>query len=409
MAITRVSPGRYTDGKRTVTAKDSATAAKLLGGSTPTQTSSARKPSQARGLLAGTPTFTNDMIKDAPSTLQTQIGVNNYTATQNDYLNRANEQTAFGGVQYGKDASGRITRTESLSPGQSQINTAQEQYDIGAFESMTDAQKRARGMLSDPYSLNNMPQRQKYDPSQLGDIESANDWRNKSQQSALNFFDSRNNENFARDEELMRNRLAQQGVRAGTKRFDIEMNNLKQQQNDARQGAEQAAFAQGREETGQQFGMGLQRRQQLEGEQFRGYQTAAEDRTNAIGEYDKVRYAPIQEMNSFQSGVRGVVQPNFQGMANIDAGSVDVGGTALGFGSQAINQGQLNLARSRAGGSGGGGGGSNNNGLINSILTSQGQVAGGGVKPQSPFAGAFGSIGGAFGQGMVQGSFLNRR
>lgn len=161
---------------------------------------------------------------DPAKTAEAQGVMNQSTATTQQLLNQTNQVTPDGSLTYNQtgnntftDANGKVitvpqfTATTTLSP------AAQKIFDINNITKTNiagigrDQSARIGDLLGKPLTLGN-----EATEARLMELGSA-----------------RLNPRFARDEEALRTRLSNSGIKAGSAAFDAEMNNLKYAQNDA--------------------------------------------------------------------------------------------------------------------------------------------------------------------------------
>lgn len=153
-----------------------------------------------------------------------QTGSNVATATANAYLNNVNQVGPDGNVTYTYDgfqtitdpSTGttyripRTTQTTTLSQQGQTLKGINDQTDINLATMGRDQSAKVAGILSSPIDLSNDAVE-----GRLFDLANARYAPQKAQ-----------------DEETLRNRLAQQGIHAGTDAYDREMNNFNQSWND---------------------------------------------------------------------------------------------------------------------------------------------------------------------------------
>lgn len=186
------------------------------------------------------------------------------------------------------DSPPQFTSTITLSPEQQKIydtQTQQEQYllDLGG-----EQLQRIRDSVSTPYSFSGIPSL--YGEGDLNAARTATE----------DAIYSRLNPQFARDEEALRTRLANQGIFAGSEAYGTELDRFNQMKNDARM---QAVLA-GGDEAQRLFNQSLAARQQ------------------GITEYNTQRNAPLNEYIGLTSGTQ-VQNPQFNNTNMGGAAPVD--------------------------------------------------------------------------------------
>lgn len=218
-----------------------------------------------------------DPAKTAAAQTSTNIG----TAVANGYLQNVNQVGPDGSLTYSQSGtkkwtdptSGKVydipitTATTALSAGQQGIydtnqSTQQNIANIGKEQS-----GRIQGLLSQPIDLNN-----------------------EAVEGRINELGSKRlDPRFARDEEALRTRLVNQGVREGSAAYDAAINNFSQGKNDAYN------------------------------------QLALTGRSQAVQEALTARNQPINEITALLSGSQ-VSAPQFQNIQNPGAATVDYAG-----------------------------------------------------------------------------------
>lgn len=204
---------------------------------------------------------------DPYATAAAQTDQNEQTARTNARLNRVNSTTPFGSTTYTEQPGDRWTSQVNLDPRlQSGLDSSLSQ--IG-------------GNLSNPFSLGSLP--------------AAPSLSDENRQQLSEQMLSRLEPQFARDDEALRTRLANQGIKAGSAAYGTEMDKANQAKTDARV---QADIASG-DQQAQLFGLGTQARQ------------------NALSEQQQVRQQPINELNSLLTGSQ-LQQPAQTNVAGTD-------------------------------------------------------------------------------------------
>lgn len=240
--------------------------------------------------------------------------------------NQINEVNPFGSSSYSTGPDGRVTRTTSMSPEETaQLARMNQQREramgtAGATFSQVEANART------PFNLDGIPQ-------MPGDYEQ---FRRSTEDKVYDAFKRRTDDQFARQEQAMQQRLADQGIPVGSERWKAEMTQFSRNRNDAQLDAQLTAFDAGSKESQNMF----------------NNQNTL--RSNAIDERLLQREQPIQEYQSLMSGV-SLNTPQYS-----QTQPVDVAGIAQPF---ALNNQQVQLQRDQynwqkaQGGGGGGGGG----------------------------------------------------
>lgn len=149
--------------------------------------------------------------------------------------NRVNEQDMYGGSQYTQNPDGTWTRTTSLNQGQQNIHDNRTNFSSSLGNMANQFAQNAN--LTNPFSYDGQAQRQNMMNQQM------------------DFFDSRNNQRFAKENENLEQRLASMGISRGSEKWNQEMNNLSQRQGDQRQSAMNSAMNNAGQEMTRDFNM----------------------------------------------------------------------------------------------------------------------------------------------------------
>lgn len=200
------------------------------------------------------------------------------------------------------DSPPSFTSTVQLTPEMQKLldsDLAQKQRlsDIGGSQLDRVAQS-----VNTPYSYEGLPE-----IPGLNDIE---DERKRVEDALYSRLDPQ----FARDEERLRGRLANQGIMQGSDAYTTEIERLNQAKNDARS---QAVLAGGQEQS-RLFGLGQAARNQ------------------SISEYDRQRNAPLNEYTALTSGVQ-VQNPQFQNYNYQGTQPADIAGLTQNAYNSALN------------------------------------------------------------------------
>ena len=162
---------------------------------------------------------------DPKATAQAQAGMNIDTAQANQLTNAVNQVDAFGNrLDYSQDgfrtftnSDGKqvsipiLTATQTLSPEQARLRDLNQQTQQNIAQIGVDQSQRIGSLLGSPINLNNDAVE-----SRLMDLGTR-----------------RLNPQFARDEEALRTRLINSGIRQGSEAWNAEMGQFDQRRNDA--------------------------------------------------------------------------------------------------------------------------------------------------------------------------------
>jgi hypothetical protein len=227
---------------------------------------------------------------------QTQSNVN--TAVANAYLNRINQYGPDGSKTYavtgGQDVGGNNvptwSETTTLSPGQQRIYDSQQQLTQGTSDLANQYVGRIGDATSKAYSYDGLAAAPQYNE----------DYRRQQLQAITD----RAAPQMQRDQDALRQRLANQGVTVGTEAWRAAQDDYSRAQNDFRLGADvQAGNA-----AAQQYGL------------------EANTRDRAIQEMTNLRTQPINEVAALLGTGNGVQQPQFSQVPQTQVSPTDVSG-----------------------------------------------------------------------------------
>lgn len=236
----------------------------------------------------------------------------------------------------------------TLSPEQQAIYDAQTKTAIGRNELANSMLPQARAALGTGINYGALPAAggslqardlaTGLDFSGAPALSTGDEARNRAEQSIYERATSRLDPQFKEQENELRTRLYNQGLREGDAAFDAEIAKFQTAKTDAYQTALNSAIQGGGQEASRTFGMDLSARQQSVGEttdQARFMNQAAAQglsqdqaisayqnmlRQNALSEQQGARSQAINEMNALQSGQQ-VSMPDFPGFSPASAGS----------------------------------------------------------------------------------------
>lgn len=166
---------------------------------------------------------------------------------------------------------GRQDRAGALAPaGEGQMTTEPvptEQQGPSSFEQSQEAintgiQGQLGGVFNRPnFAPSNLPQVPGVQNGFDNSVRQASD-------AVYDEFSRRNEPRFQQEQEAFRQRMYEQGVPEGSEKYTLLQEQMKQGQNDARQGAQNQAFQAGSQYQNQQFGQGLAANQNQFGQQY---------------------------------------------------------------------------------------------------------------------------------------------
>lgn len=240
---------------------------------------------------------------DPMETANAQAQANAEAVRESALVNQINQVTPYGNVTYtGEIGTPDRTQVTTLNPGQQRVLDAQTGI-AGILGDLGVTQAGALGgQLAQPFSLDS-----------LGQMSTGIDARNAAESALLGRLEPM----MARDEDALRNRLANQGITQGSEAYSNAMSDFSQGRNDARLAAIAAAGG----EQSRQFGMDQAARQQQ------------------LSELLTQRQQPINELAALLQGAPAIttVQPNQSAQYNLQAPDI-MGATMQQYNAQAANQ-----------------------------------------------------------------------
>lgn len=227
---------------------------------------------------------------------QTQSNVN--TAVANAYLNRVNQYGPDGSKTYAvtgnQDVGGTNvpiwSETTTLSPEQQKIYNSQQALTQGTSDLANQYVSRIGDATSQPYNYDGLAPAPQYNEEY--------------RQQQLQAITDRAAPQMQRDQDALRQRLANQGVTVGTEAWRAAQDDYSRAQNDFRLGADvQAGNA-----AAQQYGL------------------EANTRDRAIQEMTNLRTQPINEVAALLGTGNGVQTPQFSQVSQTQVAPTDVSG-----------------------------------------------------------------------------------
>ena len=245
---------------------------------------------------------------DPAATAAAQGAINKETAIAQARLNQYNEVTPYGSSSYtptGETVDGidQFVRTTTLDPAQQAILDKQTESSLALEGLAGDQLGRISENLSTPYSFEGFP------AAPLADAGA----RQQVIDSLYDQFKSRLDPRFADERTALETRLATQGIPVGSDAFNDAVESQGRTRNDAYDQALRSSISGGGAEQSRLFGLG----------------GSARDR--AIGEYERQRNAPLNEMSALRSGTQ-ITNPQFSATPNTGISNADITGpTALQY------------------------------------------------------------------------------
>lgn len=273
----------------------------------------------------------------APNAVAAQFGLNNINVAQQQQLNRVNEVNPYGSAQYVRNPDGSITRQYSLSAPQQALLNQQQSRDIALGDVAADSFYRLKNQYGQGLDLSQLGDAPSLDYSNLPALLGAQDMvgeRQRTEDAVFDSFSRRNDPQFAREEEALYQSLADRGLSRDSERARIEIENMRQRQEDARLNAQNAARVAGLQELQGLFGLSSSARSQLAGEAGQQFTAGGLERDRALQELLLQRDRPASELSTLLGLQRGITNPEFAPISNINVPTVDAIGAGLGFSQQ---------------------------------------------------------------------------
>lgn len=280
--------------------------------------------SGVQGGLVGRAPIRGKKLDTARGAIQGQYATNLATAQGNIALNRPGQEiNPYGSQTYSYDEQGNLVKSSQLS------DPMQQRFDAGQTREMNllNQQNQAISQFGQqqPLSYEGLPS--------LANDFSAD--RQRIEGGLYDKFQRRMGDRFSDERENLKQELANRGIPMGSERYNEQMEQLSQRQNDAFLDAQTQAMQMGGQEQQNLFGMNLAGRQQ-----------GIQERTNQY-------YQPLQTAQMMQGMQQGVINPQFQPMYQANIAPTDVQGTAQGFyntnTNAAMQQAQIDASRANAG------------------------------------------------------------
>lgn len=251
---------------------------------------------------------------DPAATAQAQGSENRKAAIATARLNQINEVTPFGSLTYeptGKKVDGirQFQRTVELSPEQEKLLGLEQGINEQIYNLGSDQLGRIGEAISDPLSLENLPDRPTINDQTRQRVEDA----------LYDRMTSRLDPRFEQQQRSLENQLVNQGFSRGTEGYTQALEDFRRSEADAYQQALSESILAGGQEQSRLFGLGSQARQQ------------------ALQEQLTARNQPINELAGLLGQSSGVSVPQFSPAPTSQVAPADITGpTALQY------QGQLN-------------------------------------------------------------------
>lgn len=247
---------------------------------------------------------------DPQETAAAQAQANIETAIAQAWINSANQQTPFGSVSYTPNGTVRVGEhdvprfniNQTLSPAQQELFDSRTNLTQGGIYMADHMLRQAAPNLANQFTLQGLP----------GLPTNMDDFRGQMADSLMQRF----NQDYGRQEDSTRTRLANSGIGEGSEAWNAEMDRLGR----ARTDAGNQAFQTAGNEAQRQYGMQKDLRQQ------------------GITERAMMRSQPINEIAGLLGLGSGVQLPQFQSGMGANVAPTDVIGPTMGQYNAQMNQ-----------------------------------------------------------------------
>ena len=239
---------------------------------------------------------------DPKETAAAQAQANIEAAIAQGIMNNANQQTPFGSVQYTQTGTQRVGEhdvpqwniNQTLSPSQQELFDSRTDLTQGGIYMADHMLRQAAPNLANQFTLEGLP----------GLPTNMDQFRGEMADSLMQRF----NQDYGRQEDGVRNRMANSGIQEGSEAWNAEMDRLSRARTDAGNQAFQTAGT----EAQRQYGMQKDLRQQ------------------GISERSLMRAQPINEISGLLGLGSGVQLPQFQSGMGAQVQPTDVIGPTMG-------------------------------------------------------------------------------
>lgn len=224
-----------------------------------------------------------------------------------DY-NRIDQFTPFGSLTYGGPNRNQATMT--LSPELQNLFNLQTQSDTNLLNSGIGAQGGINQLMQNPLNAEGLPQLNAPDFSGLPSLpQDFNAYRGDAERAFFDRSAGLLNEQFGRDEDRLRQTLANQGLQSGGEAFGAEFGDFNRRRGETFSNLARDAVLYGGQEASRSLAGQMGLRQQGFGESQQGLQNAASIRGQLLGERGSLRSNQFNELASIL-GLQQVQQPN---------------------------------------------------------------------------------------------------
>lgn len=211
------------------------------------------------------------------------------------------------------------TVTQELSPEGQRRFDQESRINAGLGNLAETGLGYVQNTLSTPFDQSALPDAARFNDSNLpGRAQASDQTRQRVEDALYQRATSRMDPRFQREEESLRNRLANQGLAAGGEAWGTEMRDFRNAKDDAYQMALRDAIVGGGAEQSRLYGMESDARSRAFNEEQARYGMDSDARSRAIGEQEFFRTEPLNILNAVRSAAP-VQVPQFQNYSGVNA------------------------------------------------------------------------------------------
>jgi hypothetical protein len=246
------------------------------------------------------PKYNKGDFKGPGAIANTQDDANQYAAEYNMWANRPNETNAYGSLNYTTGPNGEIIREAKLSDANQAILEGRQ----GIDQSLQAGVQGLTGQMGKAFNFNSS-----YDPRKMAGF----DGRQRIENQIYNRQKGLMDEQFGQEKNQLMQNLADRGITEGSELYNKELERFDRSRQDAYNSSYTNAVQFGGQEQANQFNMASQGRGQQFGEQLQQWQS------------------PYQAAGQMLGMTQGVINPQFQNMAQVGMNPVDATGIGMGM------------------------------------------------------------------------------
>jgi hypothetical protein len=260
------------------------------------------------------PTAKGKKLTRPAGIINTQQQFNEWNAQQQHMLNRPNERNPYGELKYTVDPeTGQLIRETNLSAPQQEMLEQRQNIDKGLGQGV----QNMMGQMGQSFNFNNP-----YNPQAMSGWEGRQKLTDEQFGRQKTLLDDR----FKQERDQLTQSLADRGIPEGSELYNQELMQFDRRKNDAYDQAYTTASQFGGQEQVNQFNMGMTGQQNAFNNQYQTWQS------------------PYQAAGSMLGMQQGIINPQFQNMAQVNMPNTDVTGVGTAFGGFQNNIDTANIA-----------------------------------------------------------------